>query len=96
MLLFLLLQTAAAQTLVTEPVPQDSTVEAEAAATRPETTTQNVGDVKVICRRRPVTGSLVRTTKECHTKSEWSRLDEDVRKQAGEYVDHGRGGSNGQ
>lgn len=48
---------------------------------------------EVICRRRAVIGSLVRTAKECHDRREWARLDEDVRKQAGEYADHGRGGT---
>lgn len=62
---------------------------------RAETTQIIVGEVKAICRRRPVTGSLARTTKECHTKNEWARLDENVRKEMGEYVDHGRGGTNG-
>lgn len=60
-----------------------------------ETTKTALVDEAVLCRRRPVTGSLVRTTKECHTRSEWNRLDDDVRKQSGEYVDHGRGGTNG-
>ncbi len=60
---------------------------------KPSTTTDTVDGLTVTCRRRRVTGSLVRTSRECHTTSDWARLDEDVRKQAGEYADHGRGGT---
>ncbi len=102
MLLTILLQAASPAPATTielsTPVPvTDTTVVTarESQFDRTATTAIMVGEVKAICRRRPVTGSLARTTKECHTKSEWARLDEDVRKEAGEYVDHGRGGTNG-
>lgn len=103
MILTILLQAAspapATAVELSTPVPvADTTVVTarESQTSRSATTVSMVGDVKVVCRRRPVTGSLARTTKECHTKREWARLDEDVRKQAGEYVDYGRGGTNGQ
>lgn len=102
MMLMILLQAAspapATAIELSTPVPVADTtiVTRESQTARVATTVAMVGDVKVVCRRRPVTGSLARTTKECHTKREWARLDEDVRAQAGEYADHGRGGTNGQ
>lgn len=48
-----------------------------------------------ICRTQEVTGSFVKKRKVCRTKREWQRLAEDHRSQAQDYVDHGRGGSNG-
>lgn len=48
-----------------------------------------------ICRTQEVTGSFVKKRKVCRTKAEWRRLADDHRSQAQDYVDHGRGGSNG-
>lgn len=52
-------------------------------------------DYKMVCRRQDVTGSFVQKRKVCRTRAEWRRLADDHRAQAQDYVDHGRGGSNG-
>lgn len=91
MILPILLQVISPSPVTNEatPSPVDN-----AKTTLAATTTELVGEEKVICRRRPVTGSFAKRTKVCHTRREWNRLDEDVRNDAGEYVDHGRGGTN--
>jgi len=37
---------------------------------------------KIICKRYLETGSLVKSTKVCHTRREWSRLNDEARKDA--------------
>lgn len=44
------------------------------------TATDSINDEnKLICRREPVIGSLVRTTRRCHTRKEWAKLSENAR-----------------
>jgi hypothetical protein len=58
---------AAAQSLPAQSVPEQS-----AADTDPN---------KVICKRFADTGSLVRKSKVCRTRAEWSRATEDAQKE---------------
>ena len=62
------------------PAPQDA--RAAAAAAR---------DARVVCRVMPVTGSLVRTTRECATIAEWRRRSETANDGARALVDGARG-----
>lgn len=50
---------------------------------------------KMICKREATTGSFVKSRKVCRSLAEWNRLAEFTRNEMREYVDHGRGGSNG-
>jgi invasion protein IalB len=61
-----------------------------AAAATPETE-------KLICRRSAETGSLVKTKKACHTKSQWAYIDERNQQLGRQMVEDGTtrsGGSN--
>jgi hypothetical protein len=42
---------------------------------------------KLICRKYPVTGSLVATTKVCHTRAEWSHLSDQARRDTEQLQD---------
>ncbi|WP_228243008.1 hypothetical protein [Porphyrobacter sp. GA68] len=89
--LFLLAATAlplSAQDTGTQPGTQAPPATATVAAATADPNAQ-------ICRVQEVTGSHVRKRKVCRTAAEWRRLSDDHRGQAQEYVDHGRGGSNG-
>jgi hypothetical protein len=47
----------------------------------PATATASADDAnKVICRRYKVTGSLIETTRVCHTRDEWRRIISENRK----------------
>lgn len=63
--------------------------------TSPPVQKASAEDSEMVCRRQDVTGSFVQKRKVCRTRAEWRRLAEDHRAQAQEYVEHGRGGSNG-
>lgn len=52
-------------------------------------------DERLICRRMPDTGSLVRTRRQCFTRAEWDRIAETVRRGAQNTVSGLAGGFNG-
>ena len=52
-------------------------------------------DQRLICRRMPDTGSLVRTRRQCFTRAEWDRIAETARRGAQRTVTELSGGFNG-
>ena len=52
-------------------------------------------DERLICRRMPDTGSLVRTRRQCFTRAEWDRIAETARRGAQRTVTELSGGFNG-
>lgn len=55
----------------------------------------NRDDERLICRRMPDTGSLVRTRRQCFTRAEWDRIAETARRGAQRTVSELAGGFNG-
>lgn len=52
---------------------------APASATGAGSGGSNTDDNRIICRKMPETGSLVRRNKQCFTKAEWDRIAESQR-----------------
>ena len=50
---------------------------------------------RLICRRIPDTGSLVRTRRQCFTRAEWDRIAESAQRGAGRTISELAGGFNG-
>ncbi len=50
---------------------------------------------RLICRRMPETGSIVRTRRQCFTRAEWDRIAESQQRGAGKMVQELSGGFNG-
>ncbi len=71
---------------LTDPKPEENSV--------PATKKKLSLDDKV-CKKESVTGSFVKSRKVCMTRREWEQLSQNHKQQAEEYIDHGRGGSNG-
>jgi predicted transglutaminase-like cysteine proteinase len=72
---------------------QDATAPAAAAAAPAAAPAAD----KLICRRTAETGSLVKTKKACHTKSQWAYIDERNQQLSRQMVEDGttrQGGSN--
>ena len=64
-----------------------------AAAAAPAPAAEPRPQDKIICRRYLETGSLVKSTKVCHTRAEWTRLSENARRDA-EDISTARNGVN--
>lgn len=50
---------------------------------------------RLICRRIPDTGSLVRTRRQCFTRAQWDRIAESAQRGAGRTISELAGGFNG-
>lgn len=50
---------------------------------------------RLICRRIPETGSLVRTRRQCFTRAQWDRIAESAQRGAGKTITELSGGFNG-
>lgn len=50
---------------------------------------------RLICRRMPDTGSLVRTRRQCFTRAQWDRIAESAQRGAGKTITELSGGFNG-
>lgn len=72
-----------------------SAVPATAAPGRVEATPQTANE-KMICKRQPVTGSLVTFKKTCMTRRDWDRTTEGMQKFGRDMVEGLRGRPNGQ
>ena len=48
-------------------------------------------NMEMVCRKSKETGSLVKTKKRCHTKSQWAYIDEQNQKLGRNLVDETRG-----
>lgn len=66
-----------------------------AAQTRDGQNVASGDDERLICRRMPDTGSLVRTRRQCFTRAEWDRIAETARRGAQRTVSELAGGFNG-
>ena len=62
-----------------------ATLLAEAATPAPAPTAPDPQN-KIICRRYLETGSLVKSTKVCHTRAEWARVYEAARRDSEEFT----------
>jgi len=50
---------------------------------------------RLICRRMPETGSIVRTRRQCFTRAQWDRIAESAQRGAGKTITELSGGFNG-
>ncbi len=89
------LSAIAVVSLASPSLAQDPRTAGETSQANDGTPNDASGDAKMICKKQEVTGSLARSRKVCRTKAEWNRISQDMQSQMRDYVDHGRGGTNG-
>ncbi|MES2096583.1 MAG: hypothetical protein V4459_07465 [Pseudomonadota bacterium] len=77
----ILMTAVLAATSIALPAAAQTNASDTAVAPKPE---------KKICRRQEVTGSIIGSKAVCHTKSEWTAIDEANGRQAGDSLDRQR------